>query len=90
MRTHRPLISNKLLKVTVQGLRQTVWSSQNPTKPCSEMLRRLEIANMAAMEVKFSVDARDKMLCGIDILANVVRATLGPKGRNLRGSLCAD
>ena len=54
------------------------------------MLRRLEIANMAAMEVKFSVDARDKMLCGIDILANVVRATLGPKGRNLRGSLRAD
>ena len=45
---------------------------------------------MAAKEVKFSVDARDKMLRGIDILANVVRVTLGPKGRNLRGSLCAD
>src|SRR5688572_29614118 len=38
---------------------------------------------MAAKEVKFSVDARDKMLRGIDVLANAVRATLGPKGRNV-------
>ena len=38
---------------------------------------------MAAKEVKFSVDARDRMLRGIDILANAVRATLGPKGRNV-------
>jgi len=38
---------------------------------------------MAAKEVKFSVDARDKMLRGIDILANAVRVTLGPKGRNV-------
>jgi chaperonin GroEL len=38
---------------------------------------------MAAKEVKFSVDARDKMLQGIDILANAVRVTLGPKGRNV-------
>jgi chaperonin GroEL len=38
---------------------------------------------MAAKEVKFSVDARDKMLHGIDILANAVRVTLGPKGRNV-------
>src|SRR6201987_2397426 len=37
---------------------------------------------MAAKEVKFSVDARDKMLRGVDILANAVRVTLGPKGRN--------
>ena len=35
---------------------------------------------MAAKEVKFSVDARDRMLRGIDILANAVRVTLGPKG----------
>ena len=34
---------------------------------------------MAAKEVKFSVDARDRMLRGIDILANAVRVTLGPK-----------
>ncbi len=38
---------------------------------------------MAAKEVKFSVDARDRMLQGIDILANAVRVTLGPKGRNV-------
>ena len=38
---------------------------------------------MAAKEVKFAVDARDRMLHGIDILANAVRVTLGPKGRNV-------
>src|ERR1700719_3764685 len=38
---------------------------------------------MATKEVKFSVDARDKMLRGVDILANAVRVTLGPKGRNV-------
>src|SRR6202162_5631484 len=38
---------------------------------------------MTAKEVKFSVDARDKMLRGVDILANAVRVTLGPKGRNV-------
>jgi chaperonin GroEL len=35
---------------------------------------------MAAKEVKFSVDARDRMLRGIDTLAHAVRVTLGPKG----------
>src|ERR1700680_2694090 len=38
---------------------------------------------MAAKEVRFSTDARDKMLRGVDILANAVRVTLGPKGRNV-------
>ena len=38
---------------------------------------------MAAKEVKFSVEARDKMLRGVDILASAVRVTLGPKGRNV-------
>jgi chaperonin GroEL len=38
---------------------------------------------MAAKEVKFSTEARDKMLRGVDILANAVRVTLGPKGRNV-------
>src|SRR6266498_1370571 len=38
---------------------------------------------MAAKEVKFSVDARDKMLRGVDILTHAVRVTLGPKGRNV-------
>ncbi|MCF1504552.1 MULTISPECIES: chaperonin GroEL [Afifella] len=38
---------------------------------------------MAAKDVKFSADAREKMLRGVDILANAVRVTLGPKGRNV-------
>jgi len=38
---------------------------------------------MAAKEVKFSGEARDRMLHGIDILAEAVRVTLGPKGRNV-------
>src|SRR5271163_3448200 len=38
---------------------------------------------MTAKDVKFGVDARDRMLHGIDILANAVRVTLGPKGRNV-------
>jgi chaperonin GroEL len=38
---------------------------------------------MAAKEVKFSGDAREKMLHGVDILANAVKLTLGPKGRNV-------
>jgi chaperonin GroEL len=38
---------------------------------------------MAAKEVKFSVDARDRMLRGVETLANAVKVTLGPKGRNV-------
>src|ERR671924_467498 len=38
---------------------------------------------MSAKEVKFSQDARDRMLRGVDILAHAVRVTLGPKGRNV-------
>ena len=38
---------------------------------------------MAAKDVKFSTDARDKFLRGVDILANAVKVTLGPKGRNV-------
>ncbi|MGZ2487528.1 chaperonin GroEL [Rhizobium pisi] len=38
---------------------------------------------MAAKEVKFSVEARDKLLRGVDILADAVKVTLGPKGRNV-------
>ncbi len=38
---------------------------------------------MAAKDVKFSQDAREKMLRGVDILANAVKVTLGPKGRNV-------
>jgi chaperonin GroEL len=38
---------------------------------------------MAAKEVKFSQDARERLLNGVDVLANAVRVTLGPKGRNV-------
>src|SRR5579864_8859816 len=38
---------------------------------------------MAAKDVKFSTEARDRMLRGIDILNNAVKVTLGPKGRNV-------
>jgi chaperonin GroEL len=38
---------------------------------------------MAAKEIKFHVDARDRMLRGVDTLANAVKVTLGPKGRNV-------
>ncbi|MCK0209101.1 chaperonin GroEL [Starkeya koreensis] len=38
---------------------------------------------MAAKDVKFGGDARDRMLRGVDILANAVKVTLGPKGRNV-------
>src|SRR3974377_1786767 len=38
---------------------------------------------MAAKDVRFSSDARDRMLRGVDILNNTAKATLGPKGRNV-------
>jgi chaperonin GroEL len=38
---------------------------------------------MAAKEVRFSAEARDKLLRGVDTLANAVKVTLGPKGRNV-------
>ena len=38
---------------------------------------------MAAKEVRFGDDARVKMLAGVNILANAVKVTLGPKGRNV-------
>src|SRR5919197_3225704 len=38
---------------------------------------------MAAKDVKFSGDARERMMRGVDVLANAVKVTLGPKGRNV-------
>ena len=38
---------------------------------------------MAAKDVKFDTDARDRMLRGVNILADAVKVTLGPKGRNV-------
>src|SRR5713101_6675755 len=44
---------------------------------------RLREEIMAAKEVRFHTDARERMLRGVDILANAVKVTLGPKGRNV-------
>ena len=38
---------------------------------------------MAAKEVKFGTDARARLLAGVDVLADAVKVTLGPKGRNV-------
>ncbi len=38
---------------------------------------------MAAKEIRFGEDARSKMVRGVNALANAVKATLGPKGRNV-------
>ena len=38
---------------------------------------------MAAKEIRFHQDARARMLAGVNALANAVRVTLGPKGRNV-------
>jgi chaperonin GroEL len=38
---------------------------------------------MVAKAVRFSTDARERMIRGVDILANAVKVTLGPKGRNV-------
>ena len=38
---------------------------------------------MAAKDVKFGAEARSRMMEGVDILANAVKVTLGPKGRNV-------
>src|SRR6186713_800675 len=47
------------------------------------MLPRKRSDPMAAKEIKFATDARAKMLRGIEVLANAVKVTLGPKGRNV-------
>src|SRR6201994_3102455 len=68
-------------------------SQSSPNDPGIHHLRRDDAAphrhgffrkfKMAAKDVKFSGDARDRMLRGVDILANAVKVTLGPKGRNV-------
>jgi chaperonin GroEL len=49
----------------------------------SAVTQYVKVQTMAAKQVRVSVDARDKMLRGVDILAHAVRITLGPKGRNV-------
>ena len=47
------------------------------------IIQSAEMKHMAAKDVRFSADARERMLRGVDILANAVKVTLGPKGRNV-------
>ena len=58
-------------------------SSAMTAKPHAGMRSSPGVIQMAAKDVKFSGDARDRMLRGVDILANAVKVTLGPKGRNV-------
>ena len=70
----------------------TSWASSRPTPPrprppdpatvplTTAISRSM---HMAAKDVKFTTDARERMLRGVDILANAVKVTLGPKGRNV-------
>src|SRR5271170_2796589 len=51
--------------------------NQNPFQPSKDL------RTMPAKDVRFSSDARDRMLRGVDILNNAVKVTLGPKGRNV-------
>src|SRR6185437_13292210 len=59
-----------------------ISSLRNPPSRAALGLGHTEII-MSAKEVKFGVDARDRMLRGVDILNNAVKVTLGPKGRNV-------
>jgi chaperonin GroEL len=69
----------------------TSWGCSKAPRPAGRSHRacrslpsvQLRRTKMAAKDVRFSSDARDKMLHGVDVLANAVRVTLGPKGRNV-------
>ena len=52
-------------------------------RPPEAVASNITEKKMAAKDVRFSIDARDRMLRGVDILTNAVRVTLGPKGRNV-------
>ena len=56
-----------------------------PRRPCSAAMPRplVKDTTMSAKDVKFSRDAREGISRGVDILANAVKVTLGPKGRNV-------
>src|SRR6187551_2910240 len=67
---------------TSSCVRKTSWRSSRSNsraRPTTEFRRQ---KHMAAKEVRFSDDARTRMVRGVNLLANAVKATLGPKGRN--------
>src|SRR5213080_2781218 len=69
-------------KDEVRNSNFTPQESAQVARPLGSDQFKTEII-MSAKEVKFGVDARDRMLRGVDILHNAVKVTLGPKGRNV-------
>ena len=68
----------------IEGTPSQQEGAPEPTCLETEFNRiRKEVQHMAAKDVNFSADARERMLRGVDILANAVKVTLGPKGRNV-------
>src|ERR1700733_5388699 len=68
----------------LEGCGPQVQISSPKSPPISAAWDRLKTETiMSAKEVKFGVDARDRMLRGVEILNNAVKVTLGPKGRNV-------
>src|SRR5688572_13621334 len=59
------------------------WASSKVPQPAPARRLPRGGSDMAAKDVRFGGDAREKMLRGVDILANAVKVTLGPKGRNV-------
>src|SRR5215470_10296091 len=75
----RELRSRSTARISLSRRTATSWAWSN-------RLRRQACVReeaMAAKEILFHSDARERMLRGIDILSNAVRVTLGPKGRNV-------
>src|SRR6266550_1719419 len=67
-------------------MRPAFKSHPSRTRPVARSLGSDQLKTeiiMSAKEVKFGVDARDRMLRGVEILNNAVKVTLGPKGRNV-------
>ena len=67
----------------IEGKRRCPQGRLTFQRTLRQLFNAKGIKAMAAKDVRFSSDARDKMLRGVDILANAVRVTLGPKGRNV-------
>src|SRR6202162_4740914 len=58
-------------------------SFETRAEPHARDVDQTGVDQMSAKDVKFAVDARDRMLRGVEILSNAVKVTLGPKGRNV-------
>src|SRR5712692_4952000 len=82
----RSLILRSRRSRRLEGLGRKLKSHPSRTRPVAQPLGSDQLKTetiMSAKEVKFGVDARDRMLRGVEILNNAVKVTLGPKGRNV-------